>query len=57
MSWIFGHVVKRLEKKGKVNFKIYDVTICIQNNYNKHVFRYLKQLGQLGDEIWSVNKT
>ena len=23
LSWIFGHVVKRRDKKAKVNFKIY----------------------------------
>ena len=26
LSWLFGHVGKRLDKKPKVNFKIYDVT-------------------------------
>ena len=25
-SWLFGHVAKRLDKKDKVNFKLYDVT-------------------------------
>ena len=26
LSWLFGHVEKQLDKKAKVNFKIYDVT-------------------------------
>ena len=26
LSWLFGHVEKRVDWKGKVNFKIYDVT-------------------------------
>ena len=26
LSWIFGHVGKRLDKKAEVNFKIHDVT-------------------------------
>ena len=37
-----GHVGKRLDKKAKVNFKIYDVTGWEINNYNKHFIRYLK---------------
>ena len=30
----FGHVGKRLEKKAKLNFNIYDVTECTTYNYN-----------------------
>ena len=26
LSWLFGHVGKQLDKKWKINFKIYDVT-------------------------------
>ena len=26
LSWIFGHAERWLDKKGKVDFKIYDVT-------------------------------
>ena len=33
---VFRHVGKGLEKKTKVNFKIYDVTECTTNNYNPH---------------------
>ena len=38
----FGYVGKLLNKKGKVNFKIYDVASWSTNNYNKHIARYLK---------------
>ena len=27
LSWLFGHVEKRLDQKDKVNFEIYDVTV------------------------------
>ena len=30
----FAIVGKRFDKKGKVNFKIYDVTTWLKNNYN-----------------------
>ena len=26
LSWLFGYVEKRLDKKGYINLKIYDVT-------------------------------
>ena len=26
LSWVFGYVEKRLNKKAMINFKIYDVT-------------------------------
>ena len=32
LSWISGHVVKRLDKKGKSNFKFYDVTTVTTEN-------------------------
>ena len=41
----FGYVEKRFDKKGEVNFKIYDVTT---DN--------LRRLRQSGYKIWSVNK-
>ena len=31
LSWLFGHVRKRLDKKDYVNFKIYDVTTWLTN--------------------------
>ena len=34
LSWLFGHVKKKwLDSKEKVNFKIYDVTVWLTNNY------------------------
>ena len=39
---IFGHVRKRLDKKAKVNFKIYGVINWETNNCNSHVAQYLK---------------
>ena len=37
------YVGKRLDKKAKVNFKIYDITDGKANNHNKHIARYLKK--------------
>ena len=40
---IFNFVLykKRLDQKDKVNFKTYDVTTWLQNNYNTHIAQYL----------------
>ena len=32
LSWLFGHAEKRLDEKGKINFKIYDVATWLTNN-------------------------
>ena len=40
---LFDHVGKRLDKKGKVNFKIYDATALEANNCNTHISQYLKK--------------
>ena len=40
---LFGHVVKRLDKENKVNFKFYDVTAWLTNNSNTHVVQYLEK--------------
>ena len=32
-----SHVGKRLDKKAKVNFKIYDIATWETNNYNAHI--------------------
>ena len=37
LSWLFGHVWKRLDKKNKINFKSYDVTAWLTNNCNTHI--------------------
>ena len=36
---------KRLDKKAKNNFKIYDVTDWATNNYNTHFSQYLRSKG------------
>ena len=44
LSWLFGHVEKRLDYKAKVNFKIYDIIIIWEtNNYNINIIQYLKK--------------
>ena len=43
LSWLFGHVVKQLDKENKVNFKFYDVTAWLTNNSNTHVVQYLEK--------------
>ena len=40
---VYGHVGKRLDKKAKINFKVYDVTTWETNNYNKHIAQHLKK--------------
>ena len=40
MDWFLydnGLRHERVNNKSKVNFKIYDVTNCITNNYNAHI--------------------
>ena len=37
------HVGKRLDKKAKGYFKIYDVTDSTANNFNTHNAQYLKK--------------
>ena len=34
---------KRLNQKGKVNLKIYDVTTWLTNNFNTHITQHLKK--------------
>ena len=41
LSCFFGHVEKRFNSKNKVDFKIYDVTTWLTNNYNTHIAQYL----------------
>ena len=41
LSWLSGHVEKRLDLDDKSNFKIYDVTTWETNNYNTHIVQYL----------------
>ena len=46
LFWLFGHVVKRLDKKDKVNFKFYDIRAWLTgNNCNTHtVFPLIRAL-------------
>ena len=37
LSWLFGHLGKRLDKKAKVNFKLYNVTDWETNNYSTYI--------------------
>ena len=46
LSWLFGYVEKRLDKKAKVNFEVHDVTAWTTNNYNTYIAQYLKKLRQ-----------
>ena len=39
---LFDHVGKQLDKKTKVDFKIYDVTDWETKNYNTHIAQILK---------------
>ena len=43
LSWLFGYVEKRLDKKAMVNFKIYDVKDWTTNNRNTYITQYLKK--------------
>ena len=40
--WIFGRAGKLLDKKAMLNFKNYNVTNWLTNDYNTHTARYLK---------------
>ena len=41
LSWLFGYVEKRLNKKVVINFKVYDITDWTKNNYNTYIAQYL----------------
>ena len=43
LSWIFGYVEKWFDYKDKVNFKIYDVTTWLANNFNTHINQYFEK--------------
>ena len=43
LSWVFGHLPKRLYKKDKVNFKFYDATAWLTNNLNTHIAQYFEK--------------
>ena len=41
----------RPDWKDEVNFKFYDVTTWLTNNYNTYIAQYLKKERQLDNEI------
>ena len=43
LSWLFGYLEKRLDKKAMFNFKIYDVKNWATSNYNTDIVQYLKK--------------
>ena len=43
LSWLFGHVEKRLDQKDLVNLEIYNVTTWLTNNFNTRIAQYLKK--------------
>ena len=49
--YFFGYVEKRLDKKAKVNFKIYSVKSWETNNSNPHVAQYLNKQRRSDNEI------
>ena len=49
LSWLFGYVEERLDKKATVNFnfKIYDGTDWTPDYYNTHITQSIRQFGHL----------
>ena len=43
LSWFFGYVEKQLDKKARINFKIYDIADLATSNYYAHIVQYLKK--------------
>ena len=43
LFWLFGHVVKRLDQKDKVNFKFYEVKAWLKNNRNTDIAQYFEK--------------
>ena len=43
LSWLFGYVEKRLDKKAKVIVNFFNATDWARNNYNIHIAQYLKK--------------
>ena len=43
LSRLFGHIVKRLDKSDKNNFKFYDVADWLTNNCNTNIAQYLEK--------------
>ena len=43
LSWLFGDVGKRLDKKDKVNFKFDDAKAWLVNNRNTNIAQYFEK--------------
>ena len=43
LSWLFGHVARRVDKEDKVNFKFYDVPAWLTNSRNTHIAQYFEK--------------
>ena len=56
LSWLFGHVAKRLGKKDQISFRFYYITAWLKNNCNTHISQYLEKYRQSHNDIWSVNR-
>ena len=46
LSWLFGHIVKGLDKKDKTYLKLYDVTAWLANNRNTNIAQYFEKWKQ-----------
>ena len=43
LSWLFRYIEKRVDKKPKINFKIYDITGWTTNNFDTYIVQYIKK--------------
>ena len=57
LSWPFWSCFSEvLDKKVKINFKIYDVKNWKINNYNTYIAQYFKKYRQSENQTWSVDR-
>ena len=42
LSWLFGQLTKRLDKKDMIKFRFNDVTAWLTNNFSKYIAQYLE---------------
>ena len=42
LSWLFGQLTKRLDKKDMIEFRFSDVTAWLTNNFSKYIAQYLE---------------
>ena len=43
LSWLFGHIAKRLDKEDIVKFKFNDATAWLTNIFNTPITQYLEK--------------